>query len=146
MGRMRIVGTVEEAVEIEEVALNRILPNSFKHWLLDNNGTDLDWLHIYPVRDERDTRKTWQSLVYNFENEWTECRKRFYKTDKIFSHLLPFADFGTGDYYCFDYSVEAKSSERPVVLWANETGCTELCAEDFDEFVEKVLSKDVRSG
>lgn len=144
MGRFRIVGTVEEAIEIEEAALNRVLPDSFKNWLLDNNGTDLDSLHIYPVRDERDTRKTWQSLYYNFEHEWAECRKKFYQTDQIFSHLLPFADFGTGGFYCFDYSVEAQSGERRVVLWSSESGSTELYAENFNEFIEKVLSKDTR--
>jgi hypothetical protein len=145
MGRFRIVGTVEEAIEIEEAALNRVLPDSFKSWLLDNNGTDLDWLHIYPIRDERDTRKTWQSLSYNFEHEWAECRKKFYQADQIFSHLLPFADFGTGDFYCFDYSVEGPSRERQVVLWSSETGRTEFGAENFAEFVENLTCKKARS-
>ncbi len=58
MSRSRIIGTVEEALQIEESLLGRKLPRSFRNWLLENNGLDIGEVHIYPVRDERDTRKT----------------------------------------------------------------------------------------
>lgn len=132
MPRSPLIGTVEEALEIEEALLSRKLPKSFRDWLLENNGSDMEDIHIYPVRDERDTRKTWASLAYNLENEWADWLLNF--GDESFSYLLPFADFGTGDFYCFDYSVEELNGEWPVVLWSHETGKTEFYACDFSHF------------
>jgi hypothetical protein len=54
-----------------------------------------------------------------------------------FEHLLPFAECGNGDYYCFDYSRKQANGETPVVLWSHETGEIEERAETFPEFVEK---------
>jgi len=89
-----------------------------------------------PVRDERDTRKTWESLSYLLRNEWAEALKKFKRT--TYSHLLPFADFGTADYYCFDYSVPEKMSEQPIVLCSHETGEVKFCAGNFRVFVKKI--------
>lgn len=137
MSRSRIIGTVEEALAIEESLLGRKLPRSFRNWLLENNGLDIGEVHIYPVRDERDTRKTWESLSYNLQNEWADWLKHFKQA--IYAHLLPFADAGTDDYYCFDYSVAEERGERPVVLWSHETGETTFIATDFAAFEKKMM-------
>jgi hypothetical protein len=138
MSRSRITGTVEEALAIEDSLLGRKLPQSFFDWLLENNGLDIEEVHIYPVRDERDTRKTWESLSYLLHNDWAECLVRFKGT--TYAHLLPFADFGTGDFYCFDYSVPVRKGERPVVLWSRETGDADLVATDFRGFRRKMCA------
>lgn len=137
MARTRIIGTVEEAVAIEESLLDRRLPESFRSWLLENNGLDIEDVHIYPVRDERDTRKTWESLAYNLTHEWAEGLSKLNPADYL--HLLPFADFGSGDFYCFDYSADENDGEWPVVLWSHETGATEFYAANFTEFEAKVI-------
>ena len=77
MKRHRVIGTTEEAINKEEDSLGRSLPNRFKQWLLQNNGIDIEDVHIYPVRDERDVRKTWESLAYNFNNGWAEWLENF---------------------------------------------------------------------
>jgi hypothetical protein len=66
---------------------------------------------------------------------WLE---NFEEEDLTFDHLLPFAEFGTGDYYCFDYGREGPAGERPVVRWSHDTGETEDRAASFAEFVAKV--------
>lgn len=132
MSRSRIIGTVEEAVAIEEGLLGRKLPASFRAWLLDNNGVDLGEVHIYPVRDERDTRKTWESLAYNLQHEWADSIRPFKQT--IYAHLLPFADAGMGDFYCFDYSVAVPDREQPVVLWSHRSGDVVDFSDDFEAF------------
>jgi len=104
MRRPRTIGTTEAAIKKGEDFLKRKLPTSFRKWLLINNGLGIDGVNIYPVRDERDVRKTWASLSYNLNNGWAAWLENFEETEANFSHLLPFADFGTGDYYCFDYS------------------------------------------
>ncbi len=57
-----------------------------------------------------------------------------------FEHLLPFADFGTGDYYCFDYEGVPSDQEPPVVHWSHETGETEPRATSFRDFVVKATA------
>jgi hypothetical protein len=59
-----------------------------------------------------------------------------------FEHLLPFSEFGTGDYYCFDYSEINSKEEIPVVLWSHETGKTEFRSANFEEFLEKLTRED----
>lgn len=142
MARIRITGTVEEALKVEEARLNRALPVSFKSWLLEHNGSDMEGIHIYPVRDERDTRKTWESLAYNLNHEWAEGLCNFAATGADYSQLLPFADYGTADYFCFDYSVAEKNGETPVVIWSRKTGEIGFYAKDFTEFKEKILKRD----
>jgi hypothetical protein len=127
---------VEEAIEVEESLFGRKLPWSFKDWLLENNGLDIAEIHIYPVRDERDTRKNWESLSYLMKHDWIEGLRKFNR--EIYSHLVPFADFGTGDFNCFDYSVAEIKGERPIVLWSHASGETDFFAADFKAFESKV--------
>ena len=137
MPRMRIIGTVEAAIEIEESLLGRKLPTSFRNWLLENNSLGVGETYIYPVRDERDTRKTWNSLSYNLQHDWKESLAGFEVTRYV--HLLPFADATLTDYFCFDYSQPEDDGERPVVLWLQETGEVKPYAANFDEFKSKIV-------
>ena len=139
MKRNRVIGTTEEAIEKEEDSLGFSLSPSFKSWLLQNNGLDVEGVHIYPIRDESDVRKTWESLTYNFNNGWASWLENFENEDMDFTHLLPFGDFGTGDYYCFDYARE-ENGEIPIVIWSHETGEIEFRAKDFNDFAQKVRS------
>ena len=132
MSKQRIIGTTIEAIKAEEHLIGKELPVDFIEWLLENNGLDIEHVHIYPVKDNRDLRKTWESLSYNYENGWSDWIGNF-KGELCFNHLLPFADFGTGDYYCFDNNEEAC-----VVIWRHESGKTEYRANNFTEFVEKI--------
>jgi hypothetical protein len=135
----RVLGTTETAIAREEALLGRALPLSFHAWLLENNGRDLDGVHIYPVLDDRDPRKTWDSLSRNLRERWAAWLENFPGRDEEFSRLLPFASFGTGDYYCFDYGHIFRTAETPVVLWSHETGDTEPRGESFEEFRKRLL-------
>src|SRR5262245_25166994 len=111
----RVIGTSPEAIDREESAIGSQLPNSFREWLLQNNGLGIEDIRIFPVFDERDPRKTWSSIKR--ENEiareyWAEV---FSGDERSFADLLAFAEFGTGDYYCFDYSVPTDTGEYLVV-------------------------------
>jgi len=136
MKRKRVIGTTIEAIRAEETKLGRVLPVSFVDWLLENNGTDIEGVHIYPVKDDRDVRKTWESISHNYENGWAGWLENFEEEDLDFDHLLPFANFGTGDCYCFDYS--DTSGEPAIARWSHETGKTEFRANGFIDFVDKV--------
>ncbi len=136
--RPRIIGTTEEAIAKAEVELNFNFPASFREWLVRNNGLGFEDISIFPVFDERDPHTTWDSIVRNYNENWLDCLKNFEDEDLSFDHLLPFSDFGTGDYYCFDYTRNDSNEEIPVVHWSHETGETEFRGENFEDFLEKL--------
>lgn len=133
----RVIGTTPEAIEKAEAELGCILPPSFRVWLLENNGLSLEGVSIFPVLDERDVRKTWDSIVRQYDNgQWYP--EYFEDEGMSGSHLIPFGDHGSGDYYCFDYSRQREDGEVPVVWLSHETGEYEDRGETFAEFVQKV--------
>jgi len=136
MSKQRIIGTTIEAIKAEELLVGKEFPVDFTKWLLDNNGLGIEHVYIYPVKDSRDMRKTWESISYNFENGWSDWIGNF-DDETCFNHLLPFADFGTGNYYCFDYNNGAR-----VVIWKHESGEIEFRAGSFTEFKEKIKHGD----
>jgi len=135
MIRTSTTGTTTVEIEAAEASLGRALPYSFATWLLLNNGRSLGGLLVFPVFDARNPRKTWNSIVRHYNEGWREWRDTFDHTGADFSNLLPFAESGTGDYYCFDYDRTDASLEPDVVLWSHETGETAHVANDFATFL-----------
>lgn len=135
MSRPRVVGTTIEAIQATEQQLGVRLPGAFVAWLLLNNGRSLGGLEIFPVFDARDPRKTWDSLVRHVEGAWQQWLDAVPEDAPDGSALLPFATFGTGDHYCFDYAAIDQAGEPGIVLWSHETGVTTRCSGCFAEFV-----------
>lgn len=135
MTKARVIGTTVAAINAAETELARTLPKSFSEWLLSNNGKALGALVVFPVFDARDPRKTWESIVRHFKEDWQEWRDNFSGSAIDFSQLLPFAEFGTGDYYCFYYKNLGDAGEPVVVLWSHETGETSVVADSFAAFL-----------
>lgn len=136
----RVIGTSMEAILRAEQQLQREFPPSFRQWLLTHNGQDLGAVHIYPVYDERDPRKTWDSIIRNYTERWAGWLENFDDRPGDFDALLPFADSGNGNFYCFDYSCTDAMGEAPVVFWSHETGDTALRGASFTEFRNWLLS------
>lgn len=134
--RPRVFGTTDEAISQAEKALGFAFPPSFRQWLLNNNGRQLEYVTIKPVFDERDPRSTFDSLVREFQLNWLAWLENFEEEKETFEHLLPFSPTGSGDYYCFDYSRCAENGECPVVFWSHETGECQDRAANFEEFLE----------
>jgi hypothetical protein len=139
--RQRIFGTTDEAIAKAETELNFKFPSSFRYWLIQNNGLGIEDVTIFPVFDERNSGKTFDSIVRNYKVNWLDWLENFEDEEISFEHLLPFAEFGTGDYYCFDYSNKS-NNEIPVVHWSHETGETEFRAINFEDFLEKLKRGD----
>jgi hypothetical protein len=136
--RQRFIGTSEEAVAKAETELNFKFSPSFRSWLIQNNGLCVEDVNIFPVFDERDARKTFDSIVRNYKVNWLDWLEKFEDKEISFEHLLPFVEFGTGDFYCFDYSKIDSNGEVPVVHWSQKTGETEIRGENFEDFLEKL--------
>lgn len=140
--RPRVIGTIQDAIIKTEIELNFKFPSSFRGWLIQNNGLDFEGISIFPVFDERDPRKTFNSIVRNYNENWLAWLENFEDKEISFGHLLPFAEFGTGDCYCFDYSEIHQNKEISVVHWSHETGETEFRGENFEDFLEKLKRGD----
>ncbi|WP_284620698.1 SMI1/KNR4 family protein [Aquabacterium humicola] len=138
MPHARVIGTTEEALAAAEVSLGRALPPTFRNWLLRNNGTGIEDVVIFPVLDERDKRKTWDSITRQTEVWQSYCSDVFPEEPGRFQGLQPFAEFGTGDYYCFDYSA-ISNGEPQVVRWSHETGEASFRATSFTDFVARLV-------
>ena len=134
MSKNKSIGTSLAAIAAAEQALGRTLPASYVQWLLVNNGRALGALSVFPVYDEANARKTWESIARHYNTSWQEWLEHVDGGNDA-STLLPFAQFGTGDYYCFDYAQTGPSGEPVVVLWSHETGATSTVAPDFASFL-----------
>lgn len=137
MPHPRVIGTTEKALLTAESSLGRILPPTFRNWLLRNNGKGIEGVTIFPVLDERDKRKTWDSINRQTEIWRSYCVDVFPQELGQFQELQPFAEFGTGDYYCFDYS-KVSDGEPQVVRWSHETGEASFRATSFNDFSERL--------
>ena len=131
----RVIGTTDLSISKAEEELGFQLPDAFREWLKQNNGRSIEDVNLFPVFDERDPGNTWDSIVRNFKTNWKEWIDRFGSNPK-FSHLLPFGEFGSGDYFCFDFSKCSVNEEPVIVLWSHETGDSVIAASDFAEFVD----------
>ena len=140
--RPRVIGTTENAITKAETELKFNFPFSFRNWLIQNNGIGIEDISIFPVFDERDQRKTFDSIVRNYNVNWLGWIENFENEEIKFEHLLPFAEFGTGDFYCFDYSKISSDEEPVVVCWSHETGETEIRANNFEDFLKKLKRGD----
>ena len=131
----RVIGTTDAALSAAESEIGFQLPTTFRKWLLENNGKSIEDITIFPVFDERDPRKTWDSIVRNYNSNWSSWLDNF-GLEYDFSNLLPFGEFGSGDYFCFDYSKLGAAQEPIVVIWSHETGDTDFVADGFSKLVE----------
>jgi hypothetical protein len=139
MKRKRVIGTIVQAIERAEQELGYTFPPSFRSWVLDNNGIGIEQVSIFPVYDERDPRKTSDSITREYKIGWLGTIENF-QDEMNFEHLLPFSSYGTGDYYCFDYSRKGDNGEVPVVRRSHETGESEDRGKTFVDFIERLIA------
>jgi len=134
----RVVGTTEEFIIDAERELGIKLPRSYRTWLLENNGKEIEIVRLFPVFDARDPRKTWDSIVRNYQGNWQEWRRNVADWGFDSDNLVHIGMYGNGDFCCFDYSRVRNNGEVPIVLWSHETGDTEDRAQDFTDFLVKL--------
>src|SRR5450830_48924 len=72
MSKNKSIGTSQAAIAAAEQALGRTLPAFYVQWLLLNNGRALGALSVFPVYDETNARKTWESIARHYNTSWQE--------------------------------------------------------------------------
>ncbi len=94
----RVFGTTEESIIAAEQELKRRFPPSYRAWLLQNNGKGIDVVDLFPVFDARDPRKTWDSIVRNYQGNWQDWLKNVAEWGFDSSTYLPIGTYSNGDY------------------------------------------------
>lgn len=107
-----------------EELLGKKLPEQYKELLKITNGCEIGEWVIFPIKDPKNIKKTWDDVVYNNKN----------KPFHISSELTIFAENGTGDYLCFKSSNENQLSDS-IYYWNHETGDQEVIAENLRNFI-----------
>ena len=133
MGKYRrIIGTTRVFIEREEKQLGRKLPTDFVNWIMENNTRSLGGLTIHPIRDDRNLRQSWDSIAKVYE-KWSNNDSI---PEQVRNSKIPFADYGTGDVFCFDSSPDAENSA--IFLWPHEHDDTLKFVNCFSEFIDIV--------
>ncbi len=88
MSKSRHIGTTDVAISKAETELGFQFPPTFREWLTENNSRSIEDVTIFPVFDERDPRKTWDSIVRNYTSNWKSWLEN-YGPEYDFAHLLP---------------------------------------------------------
>lgn len=78
-----MIGTTDETISTAEAQLAFKFPPSFREWLLKNNGKGIEDVTIFPVYDERDARKTSDSIVRNFDESWKSWIEHFVDSGRL---------------------------------------------------------------
>ena len=82
----RCIGTSLDAITKAEAELPFALSSSYKKWMLRNNGKPLGDIQMFPIFDERDPRKTWDSIVRQYDNgNWFEAGVA---TSGVYFHVI----------------------------------------------------------
>lgn len=129
--RHRIIGTTPAAIEAFELKIARSLPESFKAWLLEHNGSG--W--VFPVPDDNEPRTLTGNLLDEREKLASYAASCLDAAPATVDHLLPVAAVGDGDLWCLDLDLLGIDGEAQVVRWSHETGETWTVAKDFTAFL-----------
>ncbi|ODS37091.1 MAG: hypothetical protein A7316_02185 [Candidatus Altiarchaeales archaeon WOR_SM1_86-2] len=112
--KFRKGANIEEIKEAEKI-LGVKLPESYKRFLQDFNGGGIGHFVICGIGEDH---PDYQGM--NIVKLTLELRNDYRPNYYIPNNLIPFYDYGNGDYDCFDTN-KFEEGECPVVVWNHET-------------------------
>ncbi|WP_421385346.1 SMI1/KNR4 family protein [Bacillus salacetis] len=117
-------GVDESAIKAAEDKLGAVFPEQYKElFKLVNNAEIGEWI-LYPIKDNRNPRKTWDDIV----RQNNEVRDEF-----MSENLIAIGDDGSGDKLCLKVNEGIMGEE--IYIWYHEDGEIEEYAPDLREFI-----------
>lgn len=125
--------TSEEFISEEERRLGAGLPATFRAYLSESNGGEVEVLEdvwqVFPVFDSSERKRSARTANHLFRERDVSRSWGGFPID-----ALPFADCGSGDRLVFLLESETKYGEA-VYLWSHEQRNLEKLAESFNQLV-----------
>ncbi|MGM0842769.1 MAG: SMI1/KNR4 family protein [Bacillota bacterium] len=127
----RKLGLDESDIKAVEDKLGAVFPELYKElFKLVNNAEIGEWT-LYPIKDNRNLKKTWDDIV----RQNTEVREEYMSED-----LIAIGDDGSGDKLCL--KVKDGIMEDKIYLWYHEDGELEEYAPDLKEFIISISEEE----
>ncbi|MBE4906946.1 SMI1/KNR4 family protein [Bacillus luteolus] len=127
----RKLGVDESDIKAAENKLGAVFPDQYKElFKLVNNAEIGEWI-LYPIKDHRNTKKTWDDVV----RQNTVVREEHMSED-----LIAIGDDGSGDKLCLKENDGIMGNE--IYLWYHEDGEIEEYASSLKEFIISISDED----
>ncbi|RDW14993.1 SMI1/KNR4 family protein [Oceanobacillus chungangensis] len=127
----RKLGVDDSDIKAAEDKLDVVFPEQYKElFKLVNNADIGEWI-LYPIKDHRNLKKTWDDIV----RQNTEVREEYMSKD-----LIAIGDDGSGDKLCFKVNDGIMGNE--IYLWYHEDGELEYYAPNLKEFIISISEEE----
>jgi hypothetical protein len=127
----RKLGVDESDIKSAEDKLGAVFSEQYKElFKLVNNAEIGEWI-LYPIKDNRNPKKTWDDIV----RQNTEVRGEDMSKD-----LIAIGDDGSGDKLCLKINDGIMGNE--IYLWYHEDGELEEYAPDLKEFIISISQEE----
>ncbi|WP_028390722.1 SMI1/KNR4 family protein [Bacillus cihuensis] len=127
----RKIGVGELDIKTAEEQIGADFPEQYKElFMLVNHAEIGEWI-LYPIKDHRNPKKTWDDIV----RQNTEVREEDMSKD-----LIAIGDDGTGDKLCLKINNGKMGDE--IYLWYHEDAEIEEIAPNLKEFIIIISEED----
>ncbi|MCA1062760.1 SMI1/KNR4 family protein [Rossellomorea sp. AcN35-11] len=124
-------GVDEFDIKEAEDKLGAVFPELYKElFKLVNNAEIGEWT-LYPIKDNRNLKKTWDDIV----RQNTKVREEYMSED-----LIAIGDDGSGDRVCLKVDNEIMGDK--ICLWYHEDGEFEEYAPNLKEFIISISDEE----
>ncbi|MGD6801360.1 SMI1/KNR4 family protein [Rossellomorea vietnamensis] len=127
----RKLGVDESDIKAVEDKLGAVFPELYKELFKLVNSAEIGEWTLYPIKDNRNLKKTWDDIV----RQNTEVREEYLSED-----LIAIGDDGSGDKLCL--KVNDGIMEDKIYLWYHEDGELEEYAPDLKEFIISISEEE----
>ncbi|TXC92740.1 SMI1/KNR4 family protein [Metabacillus litoralis] len=125
------LGVEESDIKVTEEKLGAVFPEQYKElFKLVNNAEIGEWI-LYPIKDHRNTKKTWDDVI----RQNTEVREENMSKD-----LIAIGDDGSGNILCLKVKNGIMGNE--IHLWYHEDTELEEYAQDLKKFIISISEEE----
>ncbi|WP_285767509.1 SMI1/KNR4 family protein [Peribacillus sp. SI8-4] len=117
-------GVTDSDIKSAEVRLGVCFPKQYKELFKQTNNAQIAEWTLYPIKDNKNVKKTWDDIVRQNQDE---------REEGMAADVLTIGEDGTGNKICF--RIVDKAIDGKVYIWYHETAEMEELAANVKEFI-----------